>query len=65
MDFKVDKSVFVYDFRSLLKCEFDLEGVNPGRHKVSVYRNQVKKKLVLQVWPAKCWGRWLEQLVQS
>lgn len=45
MDFKVDKSVFVCDFRSLLKCEFDLEGVNPGRHKVSVYRNQVKKKI--------------------
>lgn len=49
MDFEVDKSVLVWNFRRLLmgrKCEFGLKGlcqVSPGKHKVSVYRNQVKK----------------------
>lgn len=35
--------------------ERPVPGVSLGRHRVSVYRNQVKKKLVLQLWPGNCW----------
>lgn len=61
MDFEVDTSVLVWNFRKLLggrKCEVWSErpvpDVSLGRHRVSVYRNQVKKKLVLQLWLENC-----------